>query len=279
MNPKDNSDLRKLQLIENNILKKTSNFCKENGLRFSLIGGTLLGAVRHGGFIPWDDDIDIGMPRPDYDKFLQLVEQKRISKELKVISGDTCEDFAWPFAKVCDETAIIVDECKVYEAQVNTAWIDVMPIDGIGDDYEEAKKIIRKAGFYQKALGRAISLPWKRRRGEKGIYGFFRCLYRQLFRIVGFDYYKRKLIELGKSHSFENSIYAAIVVSGFYGIGEIVNREKLVTFTLRNFEGEDYFIMGCWDEYLSGIYGDYMELPPVEKRRSPHSLKIIVRDE
>lgn len=275
----DRDELRRMQLLENDVLKKYAAFCEKNGLRYSLIGGTLLGAVRHGGFIPWDDDIDVGMPRPDYEKFLQLVQEKRISKELSVAAGDICDDFSLPFAKILDERTIIVDESKRHEAEGDALWIDIMPLDGVGNDYEKAKKIIRKANYYQRALGRATSIPWKRRDGEKGIYGFLRCLYRQLFRIRGFHFYKRKLIKLGKSHAFDNSTYVADVVSGFYGVGEIVKREKLVDFTVKKFEDETYPVMGCWDEYLSGIYGDYMKLPPVEKRVRPHHLKIIIKGE
>lgn len=271
-------ELRELQLMEKGILDKFAEFCDDNGLRYTLLGGTLLGAVRHCGFIPWDDDIDVAMPRPDYDKFLQITKENKISSELNVVSGDYSGDFSLPFAKVFNKNTIIIEETKTHESEGNALWIDVMPYDGVGNDYANAKKIYDKARFYQKALGRATSVPWKRRRGEKGITGFFRCLYRQLYRIHDYNYYKNKLIHLGKKNSFDDSKYVAIVVSGFYGYGEILDKNTFIKYTEKEFENTKYMTMGAWSEYLTGVYGDYMKLPPEEKRVRPHNFKIMINN-
>ena len=266
--------LRDLQLMEKDILKRFAQYCHENGLRYTLLGGTLLGAVRHSGFIPWDDDIDVAMPRPDYNRFLDLTKVKKISGDLDVLSGDNSKDFSLPFAKVINNKTSIIEESKTHESEGSALWIDVMPYDGVGNDYEKAKKVYDKARFYQKALGRATSVPWKRRRGEKGIIGFIRCFYRQLYRIHSYNYYKEKLIQLGKSYSYSDSKYVAIIVSGFYGYGEILEKDKFEKYTKKTFEDNEYMVNGAWEDYLSGVYGDYLQMPPEEKRIRPHSFKI-----
>lgn len=275
---KEQISLRELQLLEYDVLLKFVDFCQKHDLRYTLIGGTLLGAVRHKGFIPWDDDIDVGMPRPDYNRFLELTRTEEIAENLSVISGETDEDFSLPFAKVINKNTYIVSENITHTNEGSELWIDIMPFDGVGNDYEEAKAIIEKATHYQKALGRATSVPWKMRRGEHGITGVFRCLYRQLFRIRGYKYYKNKLIEIASQFKFEESEYAAIVVSGFYGTGEIVDKNKLIAFEKKEFENALFSSMGCFHEYLSGIYGDYMQLPPEDKRVGTHDIKIVVKD-
>ena len=101
--------IRQIQLLEKEILLKFAFFCDQNNLNYTLVGGTLLGAVRHSGFIPWDDDIDVAMPRLDYEKFLRLSKEKRIAQGLSVISGDYDDDFSLPFSKIIDETFFVVN--------------------------------------------------------------------------------------------------------------------------------------------------------------------------
>lgn len=267
-------ELRKIQLCELEILKKFARFCDENNLKYVLIGGTLLGAIRHKGFIPWDDDIDVAMPRPDYEKFIKIVKEKSIDENLIVVSGDLDKSFTLPFTKILHKKYMIIDENRTHEGEGDLLWIDVMPIDGVGDEYEVAKKIITNATHLQKSLGRSSSVPWKRRPGENGVYGTLRCMFRQFYRLRGFGYYKEKLICLGKKHTFNESRYVAIVVSGFYGYGEIVDKEKFMNYEKVEFENSSFWTMGCWNDYLKGIYGNYMQLPPEEKRICPHNLKV-----
>lgn len=266
--------LREIQLRELEILKAFVDFCRINELNYVLIGGTLLGAIRHKGFIPWDDDIDVGMPRPDYDKFLELTKNCSIGSEFSVVSGDYDEKFSLPFAKIFHKRFAVYDENKTHEDDGDSLWIDVMPIDGVGDKYEDSQRIMDKATKLQKGLGRSSSVPWRLRAGEKGLSGLCCCLFRQLFRLRGYKYYKNKLIQLAKRNDYFSSKYVAIVVSGFYGYGEIIEKKKMIEYCNVEFEGCVFKTMGCWQEYLTGIYGDYMKLPPENKRICPHNLKI-----
>ena len=272
---KDMTVLREIQLMELDILVKFDTFCREHHLSYTLLGGTLLGAVRHSGFIPWDDDIDVAMPRPDYERFLQLTEGNGLGPGLSVISGDRDPAFSLPFAKVVDDNVFIAVDGRYHDSEGSNLWIDVIPLDGLGVSYEGAKRTMDKAVTCHKGIARATSVPWKMRAGEHGITGYLKCFYRYIFRLVGFEHYKRKLIDLAKSNDFNASRYAAIVVWGQYGYGEIMDREKLLRFDEVEFEGHRFKRMGTWNDYLSGVYGDYMQLPPIEKRVCPHDFRII----
>lgn len=271
--------LRKLQLMENKMLEEFADFCDKNDLNYSLIGGTLLGAVRHKGFIPWDDDIDVGMPRPDFDRFLKLTKTDKISSSLIVMSGETEKNCSVPYAKIINVNTKIVRENTTHEDDGDGLWIDVMPIDGAGNSIEEAKKIMKKATHLQKACGRASSIPWKRREGESGLRGFMLCSFRLMYHLIGYNYFKKRLVKLGRKRDFNTSKYAAIVVSGFYGYGEIIEKNKIEPYVDHPFENRYYQIFGCWKEYLEGIYGNYMELPPENKRKSPHSFTVLIKAE
>ena len=120
--------LREIQLTELKILSVFSDFCNEHGLIYSLVGGTLLGAVRHKGFIPWDDDIDVGMPRPDYEKFIEMIEANGdlLNENIKVIT-DRGKNAILPYLKIVDKRIEISPKCN---EKSNNIWIDVFPYDG-----------------------------------------------------------------------------------------------------------------------------------------------------
>ena len=127
-----------LKAIQLDLLQKTADFCKENGIRYYLCGGTLLGAIRHKGYIPWDDDIDISMPRPDYDRFISMFNKPE--NDYQVIDMSNNKKYGLPFAKVHD-TRTFVDELQYTKDQFGV-YIDIFPIDGVGED-EQVLRILR----------------------------------------------------------------------------------------------------------------------------------------
>ena len=136
------TNLRKLQLIELEILKEVISLCEKHGLRYYLLGGTFLGAVRHQGFIPWDDDIDIGMPRTDFERFCEIARQE-LKAPLGFVSFRNNAEYIYFHPRVYNYNSRVIDRSGVNEKET-FAWIDVFPLDGM-----PGNKLVRKLyGFY-----------------------------------------------------------------------------------------------------------------------------------
>ena len=258
---------RDIQRVSLEILKDIHEFCVENKINYTLFGGTLIGAVRHNGFIPWDDDVDIAMPRPDYERFL-LLYGKAGRKYILLSREIQKEDVFIAYSRVCDTGRTFVDTKKypwsIYETGV---WIDVFPLDGMPDDYKRALKVTHKANrlfnLTCKARG-IISLNNK-------VGGFKLHIKRMIGQIV-FPFFNRwdRLIHFCKSIDYDQASHYSNLSFGLYGIREYCSKSVLNEFILHKFEENNFYIMGGFDIALTSKYGDYMTLPPVEKRKGTH---------
>src|SRR5690554_3002324 len=131
-------NLNKLQEIELEVLEYFNELCITNDLSFSLGYGTLLGAVRHQGFIPWDDDIDVIMPRPDFEKLLELLKYERLSPEFSYGFLDN-SNYVYPYLKIYYKNSVVVERKLETKFTQTPIWIDVFPIDGIPKNKIKAK--------------------------------------------------------------------------------------------------------------------------------------------
>ena len=249
--------------IQLQILDAVSSFCEDRGIRYSLACGTLLGAVRHGGYIPWDDDIDIYMLREDYKRF---EEEFPTTYKGRYKFGSIGRDENWTclFGKVWDDRTMMVElRQKTSEMGVN---IDVFPIDEVPDDnrtFEEwnkwrKKKIIdiRRSSFHFSkdfSLWQNILIPFIK------------------LRYIFFDN-KKALRKLNREIQKFNGIGSNMVYESSCG----VNGERpflkgvFENIVDTSFEDRKYKAFANYDEYLTQTYGDYMTLPPVEKRVAHH---------
>lgn len=259
-------DMKKLELA---ILKEVDSICRANNFRYSIIGGTLLGAVRHHGFIPWDDDVDLVMPRPDFDRLVAYCKKNKTNFELKCIQTD--HRYGSLHAKACNRSTILVDE------NVGNRWncefgvfIDIFPLDGLGNTREEALKNFRKGAFKRELL---VAANWKK---------YFRSrTHTWYYEPVRFGMYviSRKVsnyklitdIEKGlRKIPFDLVKYCA-PMSGSYREREIMPTKFYNNTIELEFEDAKFLAIRDYDKYLSSVYGNYMELPPVEKRKTHHT--------
>ena len=266
------SKLRELQLVELDILLKVVKICNDFNLTYYISGGTLLGAVRHKGFIPWDDDIDIAMPRKDYEKFRTIASKKLPSGYLyRNFKNDT--NLKICFSRV-ENSSVQVKDTSARILEIRNAWIDIFPLDGVPNN-----RLLRVLYKY------------------KLLYLRLMVQYSQFSRIVNQNLPNRKiheriLIRIGDIFPFEKIICTRKYMNkldtelqrysnssdyymnflGIYKFSSVMKKEEIYQ------EGAEYEFEGHlfrgpkdFDKYLTQIYGNYMKLPPIEHRNKHHT--------
>ncbi len=238
-------------------------FCVEHELTYYAIGGTLLGAVRHGGFIPWDDDIDIGMPRRDYVRFLETVKDSGSQYRAETIA-DGNKDFPYRLCKLYD-TATTVEYNTKYKTK-RGIFLDIFPLDGAGNTREESVE------YYGKIKKRLflVSAKTYKLNGKKS---FARNLAIVFCRALPFNWrkYTQKTHEICAKKDFYESAYVGNLF-GRWHEREIVERGLFGKPTLKKFENIEIYCPENSDGYLTAIYGDYMTPPPESKRKPTHEI-------
>lgn len=259
-NMKKEISLKELREIQLNILDKIDAFCRELNIRYSLGGGTLLGAVRHKGYIPWDDDIDIMMPRPDYEKFIESFDG--VYRNLKLSTYKNDPKCCKPFARIYDTRTYMRETLQVIGINVEVFAIDGLPsteeeIESFFDAFDKEIHYLCRSTNYIGVTGYLLT-------------AIKYCIKRMLYpsRAKAVDRFQRFI----STYDFETSKYAASVV-GAYRLKEVMPTEVFKKYIDVDFEGRRYMAISGFDSYLSKHYGNYMELPPKEKQISMHTFK------
>lgn len=262
----DQKTLEKLHEVELEIMDEFIKICKKHNLEYFLTGGTMLGAIRHKGFIPWDDDIDVGMMRKDYDLFIEYAKEELDDKYL-LDCFETNKEYYLPFAKIRKKNTIFDEEDNHHLNNHKGIFIDIIPFENAAKPDSFKQKIqailvrnITDTMFYKKKI----------RKLNKSRHPLFVAILSiipnsQLMKL------QKKLSKLNKN---DNSEYA-VALAGTYGYQkETMKRSYFIPSKKIKFENREYQGMNNPDAYLTRIFGNYMELPPKEKRRNHMPLKI-----
>lgn len=257
-----------MKIIESNELKQIQldmllvfdKFCREHKLRYSLGGGTLLGAVRHKGYIPWDDDVDVMMPRPDYDRFVEKFNGYNENMYCSACGKDA--DCYVPFAKIYRRNTKLVNRKLKNRIGI---FIDVFPIDGCPADYKVRQRHLFKLAFWTR-------LQWEKVSNCR-CQSFYGYCYKIIAAILPQLIIQKQILRYLTKYSYDTSgVLGAI--SGVYGEKECYDRSVFDTYIYMPFENYQFMCIKDYDTYLSKHYGNYMELPPKEKQIATHAEKV-----
>ena len=248
------------------MLKQVDSICHAERLRYFLSGGTLVWAIRHKGFMPWDDDIDLMMPRPYYEIFLKRAE-KRLPKRYILAFPDRTKDYSQPWIRIFD-TRVAVDDSGMQRTLTRSLFVDIFPIDGLPSNRTLSNlcfKRVRAWDILLKCARRKALYPDERLK-------WLKKPMMALTRVRPLPKYAVSLNKSARRCSFERAHYAGVLATTHYG-----SRERMPVEVFRGsvqvpFEGGFFPAPIGYDTYLSRLYGDYMQLPPEEKRVSQHNL-------
>lgn len=250
------ADVNEMRKIQMDILLFVHQFCIDNHIQYSLAWGTMLGAIRHKGYIPWDDDIDIMMTRPEYDRFCKLFHDDRSIYKLYDVHTD--KKWIYPFAKISDERTIRVEKNALDEIGLN---IDVFPIDYYADSYEDAMKALKRMKFWKKIYVAKILRSYT---GMSLLKNIIYHLYKIPCSLIPLKYVLKKFDEISCVTAKNKTAYCGFLVEAD---GTTILKSKLFD-NFTDYQFENYVFKGIedYDYYLKATYGDDMTPPPMGQR-------------
>lgn len=274
----NNELLKRLQESEILILNEVDRICKKHNINYVLVGGTLLGAVRHNGFIPWDDDLDIAMLRKDYKRFLKICESE-LNEKFFLDCYKKNKNYWLPFAKVRLKDTIYQEITQKKYSGHNEIWLDIFPLDNAKSGYSKFQKFqFTATAIFRFAISKKSKIlsnfVFMKNKYKRIILWLIHCLPKKILICL-----QNFIMTFNKN---DNSKYL-INLGSQYGYKKQTHlREKYFPVKELEFNGKKYPVPNDYDYVLTKIYGpNYMELPPLEKRitHNPIRIKLLGEDE
>lgn len=258
-----NIDIKHLQACELIIAEEIKRICEKHSIKYFLLAGSMLGAIRHKGFIPWDDDMDFGMLRSDYEQFCEVC-QDDLNPQFELVNWNTDANYPFSYGKIVLKKTHIKERFAPEMKRNDGIFVDIFPFDRVPMRDIDQERQKRKLYLYRRIL-------WVKK-------GYGRCIVKQglkqrikydgsriVFSILPYKSIKRKLFETQTRYNGDESDF--VVMDSPYSYQKsMMRKEWLNHICYYDFDGHKFPGICDYDAYLKNIYGDYMKLPPEDKR-------------
>ena len=262
------NELKKLQKTELELLGEFDRICRKYDIEYFISAGTLIGAVRHKGFIPWDDDVDILMTRKNYNKFIKYQKKELNTKKFYLDCSETNKDNTTLYAKLKRKNTYYIDIYSGEDRKNQKIWMDIFPLDNISDN-----PIIQKIHFFRVYVLKLLTMykyNYIKDNDKKAL------LYMIKFTSIFFNKKRlyKKVKKLTQKYNNKKTNYYASYAGVYLG-REVYPKSFFEKTTELYFENKKYMAPANYDAYLTQVYGDYMTIPPEEDRVGHHFLEDI----
>lgn len=252
--------LRKLQMTELEMLIEVDRICKKHGIQYSLDGGTLLGAIRHNGFIPWDDDADVVMLRPEYDKFYAACKKELDTERFFLQEYRTDEKYRWGYSKMRRNGTVFLREGQEHVKCNQSVFIDIFVYDNVPDN-----PVLRRLHLFLCYCIRKGLYSEVGRKSSRSL--LLRVWYEAISKIPRNAWFRGIGCIARKSNRQRHELVRHMTYPYRRECRYGLPRECFDEYTEKDFEGYWFQVFKNYDLYLTRLYGDYMTLPPEEKRK------------
>lgn len=267
-------DVNEAKFLMLEVLQDFHEYCADNSLRYVLSSGTLLGAIRHNGYIPWDDDIDVYMPRPDYEALIKSYNTD-VNADNILFEHTIENDYKYSFAKLCKKGTLCIEKDGYCGVEIGV-YIDIFPLDGLGASIKSARRQVRKIKKYNYMLLSLLVDQW--RDNVPFVKNFAIWILHNIAKMYGgHKKILKRMDEIFKKYNYDDSIYVGQIAET-PGYNKIMPKRVFEDKVLHVFEDRQFLIPREYDRVLNCLYGDYMKLPPKDKQCYTHGFEAYIVD-